>query len=58
MVFALCSVASIVRTLIVRFCNMPMRTLTDELAAFMRESLPAALNESKELGRETVETVI
>jgi hypothetical protein len=37
---------------------MAMRTLTDALASFMRQSLPAVLTESKELGREAVQTVV
>ena len=37
---------------------MAKKSLTDALASFMRESLPAVLTESKEMGRETVQTVV
>jgi hypothetical protein len=35
-----------------------MRTLTDELAAFLREWIPALLRQYEEAGRETVQTVV
>ena len=35
-----------------------MNTLTEQLAAFMRESLPAVISEAKDLGRESVQTVV
>jgi hypothetical protein len=35
-----------------------MKTLTDQLAAFMRDSLPAVISEAKDLGRESVQTVV
>jgi hypothetical protein len=35
-----------------------MKTLTDELAVVMREWLPALVTESKDFGRETVQTVV
>jgi hypothetical protein len=35
-----------------------MATLTQQLAAFMRESLPAVISEAKDLGRESVQTVV
>jgi hypothetical protein len=35
-----------------------MATLTEQLAAFMRESLPAVISEAKDLGRESVQTVV
>jgi len=35
-----------------------MKALTEEVAGVMRETLPAVLNESKDLGRESVQTVV
>lgn len=35
-----------------------MKTLTDQLAAFMRESLPSVISEAKDLGRESVQTIV